>query len=192
MEERNFKIGLCAENEFVEILERMATSLEIIAHFVNNIASSETNDTEESKDQNDISCKTQTNIGKGIRRLRRRKNITQKQFASLLGTSQAGVSQFEHKKFPHEYRYGTLEKIASVFNCDVADLINAPEQETTGDRIKSFRIAKGLSQKELGEIIGGLTQQDISKFETKENPPKIESLKKLSAALDCKIGDLLP
>ena len=55
---------------------------------------------------------------------------------------------------------------------------------------KFYRELRGLTQSELADKIGAY-QKDICRWETGERNPDIESLKKLSIALDCKIDDLV-
>ena len=45
---------------------------------------------------------------------------------------------------------------------------------TFGERVKELRLKKGLSQRELGERMGGITQQTIAQYEKSENYPKLE------------------
>ena len=60
---------------------------------------------------------------------------------------------------------------------------------STGERIKSFRQKRKLSQKQLGEKVG-MSQQQIGQYETGTRIPKTETLVKLAAALDCTLFDL--
>ena len=60
--------------------------------------------------------------------------------------------------------------------------------EKTGNLIRSLRIKKGLTQKELGDRLGGISQQQIGQWETGKANPKIETLKKIADAL-CFIMD---
>lgn len=59
-----------------------------------------------------------------------------------------------------------------------------------GDRIKVLRQGRKLSQKQVGEKIG-MSQQQIGQYETGVRVPKMETLVKLAAALDCTIFDLV-
>lgn len=56
-------------------------------------------------------------------------------------------------------------------------------------KMKAARIAKGLSQAQLAEKVG-CTQKDVSRWESGAHEPSIASLKKLAAALACKVDDI--
>lgn len=53
---------------------------------------------------------------------------------------------------------------------------------TTGERIRSVRKERGLTQKALGELLG-VTQATVAQYETNPNPPKIETLRRIADAL---------
>lgn len=52
----------------------------------------------------------------------------------------------------------------------------------TGDRIRQFRKARGLTQKQLGELCG-IADSNIRKYESGRQNPKLETLKKIADAL---------
>lgn len=54
---------------------------------------------------------------------------------------------------------------------------------TTGQRIRQFRIAKKMTQKELGALCE-INEANIRKYESGRQKPKIETLKKIAAALN--------
>lgn len=60
---------------------------------------------------------------------------------------------------------------------------------TTGECIKKRRTECGLSQKELGHLIG-VSQQMVAQYENNLRNPKIETLEKIANALNCTIADL--
>ena len=53
---------------------------------------------------------------------------------------------------------------------------------TIGERIKAARKAKGLTQKQLGELCG-INEANIRKYESNRQRPKIETLSKIARAL---------
>ncbi len=59
-----------------------------------------------------------------------------------------------------------------------------------GERLLQFRLAAGLSQKELADLIGE-TQQNIAFWEQAEKPPRSDTLPKLAKALGVKVEDFL-
>lgn len=58
-----------------------------------------------------------------------------------------------------------------------------------GEKIKYWRVQKGLSQKELGDQIG-MTQQQIGQYETGTRTPKQETQIKIAKALGVHLRDL--
>ncbi len=60
-----------------------------------------------------------------------------------------------------------------------------------GEKIKKLRIKKSMTQKELGEKLGGIPQQQIGRWENGKATPKLKALQKIAAALDADINDLL-
>ena len=63
---------------------------------------------------------------------------------------------------------------------------------TFGERVKELRLKKGLSQRELGERVGGITQQTIAQYEKSENYPKLETIRRIAKALDVPFDNLVP
>lgn len=62
---------------------------------------------------------------------------------------------------------------------------------TVNEKIKCIRKEKGLTQKELGDRLGGISQQQIGQWETGKANPKYETLQKIAAALDVDIIELI-
>jgi transcriptional regulator with XRE-family HTH domain len=62
--------------------------------------------------------------------------------------------------------------------------------ETVGDRIRRFRIAKGLSQTELGKLLG-VSQRVVTYYEVRGVSPTPQLLIKLADALEVSIDMLL-
>ena len=56
--------------------------------------------------------------------------------------------------------------------------------------IKKMRINRGLSQKQLAELIG-VEQQHVSRWENGKHRPSVDVLIKIAAVLNCNIGDLI-
>lgn len=53
-----------------------------------------------------------------------------------------------------------------------------------GEKLKGLREERNLSQKELGDKMGGITQQTIAQYEKKETVPKFETVSKIANALE--------
>lgn len=61
---------------------------------------------------------------------------------------------------------------------------------TIGEKIRIIRKEKGLSQKQLGSLLG-VSQQMIGQYENSPHEPKIETLRKIATALNMKLSDFL-
>lgn len=61
---------------------------------------------------------------------------------------------------------------------------------TIGEKIREIRKEKGISQKELGTLLG-VSQQMIGQYENSSREPKIETLRKIATALEVKLSDFL-
>ena len=60
-----------------------------------------------------------------------------------------------------------------------------------GEKIRYLRIQKNMTQKELGEKLGGVPQQQIGRWENGKSNPKLNTLQKIAVALSVNINDLL-
>jgi predicted transcriptional regulator len=54
------------------------------------------------------------------------------------------------------------------------------------DRVAERRVATGLSQRELAELVG-TTQSAIARLERGGRPPRIDTLLRIAEALDCEL-----
>jgi XRE family transcriptional regulator, master regulator for biofilm formation len=63
--------------------------------------------------------------------------------------------------------------------------------EGFGKRIKNYRKARGLTQEELGEKVGGVSKSFISKLENEKTDPSLEMLSKIAWILKVDVGDLV-
>ena len=61
---------------------------------------------------------------------------------------------------------------------------------TIGENIKRIRKEKGLTQKQLAEMLG-VTQQMIGTYENNKRTPKLDTALKIAKALDVDVLDLL-
>lgn len=61
-----------------------------------------------------------------------------------------------------------------------------------GENIRRIRKEKNMTQKELGEKLGGISQQQIGQWENGNKYPKLETVRKIAAALHVTIGELNP
>ena len=61
---------------------------------------------------------------------------------------------------------------------------------TFGEKMKKIRNEKGLSQQELGKILG-IKQQTVAQYEKVPYTPKYDTVRKTAEALDCPINSLV-
>lgn len=110
------------------------------------------------------------NIGDNIRRMRRKKGLSQKQLGELLKMSPVMISQYENgKRTP---KYDTLVRFSSALKCPVTALIDPfPEIHNMGFSSGSKKIighgylAPDVSPKELNEHIQDLPFEVVNDFE---------------------------
>lgn len=62
---------------------------------------------------------------------------------------------------------------------------------STAENIKRIRKERKMTQRELGEKLGGLSQQQIGQWETGKVNPKLETIQKIAEVLEVNIFDLL-
>jgi len=60
----------------------------------------------------------------------------------------------------------------------------------TNEKIKKYRLERGLTQKKLGELCG-IAETTVRQYELGLRNPKLETRKKIAAALDIPISELL-
>ncbi len=73
--------------------------------------------------------------------------------------------------------------INNPFGQDPMDFNDETAASRVGDRIRTIRLARGLSQAELGKMVG-LNADRIQKYENGARKPKVELLKQLALALN--------
>lgn len=66
------------------------------------------------------------------------------------------------------------------------------EAGTTPTLVFVLRHMRRLTQKQLGDLAGGLTQETISRIETGVQAPRIETRLRLARALDVPVEVLFP
>jgi transcriptional regulator with XRE-family HTH domain len=62
-------------------------------------------------------------------------------------------------------------------------------ERCVGDNIRSFRLAKGLRQTDLGELCG-MADSQIGTYERGETKPKAATLERIATALGITVEDL--
>ena len=72
-----------------------------------------------------------------------------------------------------------------------AILYNEVIKMSIGDNIRRIRKDKKLTQKELGEKLEGISQQQIGQWENGIKIPKLETIQKIATALEIPMFDLI-
>ena len=123
-------------------------------------------------------------IGEMIRQERKKKGITQNELAKRLGITQSAVGQFEKKD--SGIRYETVQKIAEALEVPIYTFFL-----NEGERVKSIRENKGLTQTDLAEKVN-LSAQLIDDIEQCKYRPSNSMLMKLANALEIPVSELIP
>lgn len=132
-------------------------------------------------------------IGKRIKELRNIRNLNQHQVAQELQVSRQMYSSYESGK--REPDLQTVVKIANYFGISLDELLNLDdyteeEKKTVGGRIKQARIAKGLKQSELAEMLE-LAASTVALYEQNRREPNLKTIVKLAKILDLSLNYLL-
>lgn len=61
---------------------------------------------------------------------------------------------------------------------------------STGEKIKKIRLKKGITQKQLAELLN-TSQQNLAQYESGKRKPKIETLRKIAHALNVPVTELV-
>ena len=142
------------------------------------------------------------NIGKNIKRIRELYGIKQDTLARELAITQQAVTTMEKRSRVNEKSLGKVSKVLKVSpeaikNFSEEALIfqiknigvflnkltcNFELNEHIGKKIEKLRIVAGLSQTKLGQLLGGISKQAISKIEKSEKVGS-ENLVRISKAL---------
>lgn len=133
--------------------------------------------------------------------LRKKKGLTQKEVARLLGTVQGVYSKWERGVY--EPNYENLSMLACIFDVSI-DFLLSDYIEFSKDkylrmqesyliisnvfpqRLKEIRIKRGLTQTELGEKVG-VKQSTFTNWENGKREPNFEIVIKLADLLEVSV-----
>jgi transcriptional regulator with XRE-family HTH domain len=59
-----------------------------------------------------------------------------------------------------------------------------------GDRIRQWRLARGMNQQQLADVCG-MTQSGLYRVETGQTNPQLATLQRIASALHCSVRDLV-
>lgn len=147
--------------------------------------------------------------GDRIRLLRENAKMTQRELAKLLGVVNSTISLYEHgKSTPNDqikiaickhfgvsldYLLGVSDKLnANSADADEQELDCSPhgEERNSLNRLRSMREARGMTQKELGDLLN-LQSSVISKYERGAVSLSGDLIQQLCEIFDCSADYLL-
>ncbi len=130
-------------------------------------------------------------FGEILRSLRLERNITQKDLAKRLSISPSTVGMYEqNRRFPDA---DILVKLSSIFDVSVDYLLGierSEKQEGIRMNLRKLREKAGLSQAELGNLVG-LKQTTISQYESGAREPNLDLTQKIADVLDVSLDELV-
>lgn len=142
------------------------------------------------------------NLGKKIKQLRKSKNLSLRELAKLAHISHSFIADIEAGR--SNPSLNTLKSLAKALNVSLSKLLeNNPEVENIrkissnnkrkydiGDRIKTLRKQKQITQEELAKILG-FGKSAISLYESGQRMPDPGTLQKLADFFDVSVDYLL-
>jgi transcriptional regulator with XRE-family HTH domain len=137
-----------------------------------------------------------TKFGEILRTARKMKGLSQADVARLSGLALTSICRYESG-----VRNVTLEKAAKILalldtTINITDMSESQDEHpqststiTVGEKIRVFRVAKGMTQQELADA-SGVAYQNISQYERGVRTPKMSMVRKIAAALSVRVYDL--
>lgn len=138
-------------------------------------------------------------FGERLKRLRKKRKITQKDLANVLGVDNTTISKWESDIYEPEMT--AINKIADYFNVTVDYLLgrtddldenikNTNIMSKFPMRLRKLRKEKKLTAKKLGEKLD-LAESTISGYENGNRSPDINTLQKIADFLETSVDYLL-
>lgn len=131
-------------------------------------------------------------IGSRIKNIRKTKKISQKKLAETIGCATVSIQKYESNERTPSLK--VLSNIAAALGVLVSELIDyeVPKDMDikTGERIKEIRKSKRITQKEMSNILN-INIRTYQKYESDEISLNLDTLKKIAAALDIKVNELI-
>lgn len=91
------------------------------------------------------------NLGKKLKYLRNKQNLTQKELANKIGVRRATIAGYETKG--KEPSYSTLKKLARALNCSIDFLLDNTDQETNISNDNLHYLTKILQRNDLKKLL---------------------------------------
>lgn len=124
-------------------------------------------------------------------RIKEEKQLSYQDLAEKIDLSKSSVQRYftgEISNFPLKHVFA----LANAMSVDVPTLLNIPQKDNSfGERLHSLRISKGLSQRELGDLIG-ISDRVVGYYESNNRFPKdIGTLKSISTIFNISLDSLI-
>ena len=148
-------------------------------------------------------------IGERIKYYRQINNISRQELATKFEISIHTLSKYEQGQ--REPSIDMITMLSDYFNISVDELIghtcnlsaensidmipqhcetNVNKLSLFAERLKMYRVLKGLTQKELADMVG-VTAVTINRYENGQREPDIDLLMKISKFLDISVDSLI-
>ena len=129
-------------------------------------------------------------IGKLLKKLRLQKGLTQSELGEMINVSDKAISRWESDLGLPEV--SNLIALAKIFDTTVDRLLagDGAESETLGTRIKSLRVNKGMTQAQLGAILG-VYETAVYSWESDSVKPGLSGIMAIAKALGVTVDELL-
>ena len=133
--------------------------------------------------------KVSDSIGSKIKAYRRAAHLSQKELGKRCGMSQQMVTQYENDM--RNPKIETLKRFADALNIPVSalqpeDMVGGIEVMKISEKIKLRRAELNMSREALARK-SGVSLSAIQKYESGDRKPKLETLQRISDALDVPI-----
>lgn len=123
-----------------------------------------------------------------LKLLREEKGLTQKELADILKLSASSIAMYESGK--RDPDTSTIKSLAVLFNCSTDFLLGLSNYRDVS-KLRMVRVESGLSQDEVAKNLG-ISRDTLSKYETGELEPNVDTLVKLAnmyhVSLDYLVG----
>lgn len=126
-------------------------------------------------------------VSNKIREARKAAGLTQKGLAEKAGLATITIQQYESNK--RQPRLDQLQKISHALGCPLSAFLQ-DDNIDIGARIRAIRQQKGMTQKQVADKCG-MADSAIRKYESGAQVPKVETAKRIAAALNVPPAQLL-
>lgn len=120
---------------------------------------------------------TTESVGSRLRFYREERGLSINELGRQAGLSAAHLSEIERSLATPSLK--TLEKISQVLDVPTGSFLPVDLDETLGQKVRRLREAMGITQKELGEMLG-VSYSMVTQIETDRTQPSLRTLNNLA------------